>query len=82
MIYGVQRKVLFVWVAWCLVAFAKAQIGEEPVRKAEELSITTAPALIATGTNSRDRVAPALKKAKSTPSNAEASNLRTRYSCI
>ena len=42
--------------------------------------MTTAPALIATGTNSRDRVAPALKKAKSTPSNAEASNLRTRWS--
>ena len=37
MIYGVQRKVLYVWVAWCLVAFAKAQMGEEPVRKAERV---------------------------------------------
>ena len=33
------------------------------MRKAEELSITTAPACKAAGANSRDRVAPALKKA-------------------
>jgi hypothetical protein len=37
MIYGVQRKVLYVWVVWCLVALAKAQMGEEPVRKAERV---------------------------------------------
>src|SRR5476651_451670 len=39
------------------------------MRKAEELSITTAPAAFAAGTNSRLRVAPALKKAMSMPLN-------------
>ena len=42
------------------------------MRKAEELSITTQPAALAAGTNSRLRVAPALKKAMSTPLNDEA----------
>ena len=42
------------------------------MRKAEELSITTAPAARAAGANSRERVAPALKKAMSTPLNASA----------
>ena len=37
------------------------------MRKADELSITTAPAALAAGTNSRLRVAPAEKKAMSTP---------------
>ena len=37
------------------------------MRKAEELSITIAPAARAAGANSRLRVAPALKKAMSTP---------------
>src|SRR5437764_7505840 len=37
------------------------------MRKAEELSITTAPATRAAGANSRLRPAPALKKAMSTP---------------
>ena len=37
------------------------------MRKADELSITIAPAALAAGTNSRLRVAPALKKAMSTP---------------
>jgi len=41
------------------------------------LSITTAPAFRAAGTNSLERVAPALKKAKSTPAKAAASSLRT-----
>ena len=37
------------------------------MRKADELSTTTQPAALAAGTNSRLRVAPALKKAMSTP---------------
>ena len=37
------------------------------MRKAEELSITTQPASLAAGTNSRLRAAPAEKKAMSTP---------------
>ena len=39
--------------------------------------MTTAPAFRAAGTNSLDRVAPALKKAKSTPAKAADSSLRT-----
>src|SRR5262245_32530359 len=42
------------------------------MRKADELSITTAPAALAAGTNSRLRVAPAEKKAMSTPLKASA----------
>ena len=42
------------------------------MRKADELSTTTQPAALAAGTNSRLRVAPALKKAMSTPLNDEA----------
>ncbi len=39
------------------------------IRNADELSITTAPASTATWANSRERVAPALKIAKSRPLN-------------
>src|SRR5471030_266185 len=42
------------------------------MRKAEELSITSAPAALAAGMNSRLRVAPAEKKAMSMPLNDEA----------
>jgi len=49
------------------------------MRKADELSITTAPAARAAGANSRLRLAPALKKAMSTPLNAAAFSSSTGY---
>ena len=52
------------------------------MRKADELSITTAPASLAAGTNSRLRVAPAEKKAMSTPLNASAVSSSTLWACL
>ena len=49
------------------------------MRKADELSITTAPAAFAAGTNSRLRVAPAEKKAMSTPLKDAAVSSSTVY---
>src|SRR5450432_1875635 len=42
------------------------------MRNADELSIITAPAFLHASANSRERVAPALKSAKSTSTNADA----------
>ena len=49
------------------------------MRKAEELSIAIAPAALAAGTNSRLRVAPALKKAMSMPLKASAVSSSTLW---
>ena len=49
------------------------------MRKADELSITIAPAASAAGANSRLRVAPALKKAMSTPLKESAVSSSTLY---
>ena len=50
------------------------------MRKADELSTTTAPRSMAIGAHSRERVAPAEKMAMSTPSKASASTARTSSS--
>ena len=56
--------------AWAACGFTSATTSGTPssIRKAEELSTTTAPAATAWGAHSRERVAPAEKIAMSIPS--------------